>query len=56
MKAPQVAVTFPENDKAKPGFVSIAQYPRGFEPEDYEFGMLLMKDGHIECRLFSCDE
>ena len=52
LKAPQVLVTFPEIYKANGSFVSIAQYPRGFEPDDDEFGMLV-KNGEIEFRLFS---
>lgn len=54
LKAPQALVTFPERYKTKDGFVSVAQYPRGFVPEDDEFGML-MKNGEIELRLFSSD-
>lgn len=42
----------PDQYKQKDGFVSVAQYPRGFEPEDDEFGMLV-SDGVIKERLFS---
>lgn len=50
--APQVVVTFPENYKTRAGFISVSQYPRGFEPDEDEFGMLVKK-GAIEMRLFS---
>lgn len=52
LKAPQVTVTMPELVKADPGFISIAQYPRAFEPEDDEFGMIV-RDGDIWQRYFS---
>ena len=49
--APQLSVVHPEDSKKEMGFVSVAQYPRGFEPEDDEFGMIVHGDT-IEHRLF----
>lgn len=49
--APQRCVVLPEDYKKNPGFLSVAQYPRGFEPDDGEFGMIV-KDGIVE-RLFA---
>lgn len=54
IKAPQVAVTFPEACKGEKGFVSVAQYPRGFEPDDDEFGMIVLR-GEIQRRLFAVE-
>jgi hypothetical protein len=54
MQASQVSVTIPEAQKVRHGFISIAQYPRGFEPEDDEFGMIVL-DGVIVERLFSSE-
>lgn len=49
--AQQMSVVIPEDYKTEKGFLSTAQYPRGFEPEEDEFGMIV-KDGKIEQRLF----
>jgi hypothetical protein len=49
--APQLAVVHPEDFRKGKNFVSIAQYPRGFEPDDDEFGMIVKGD-EIEHRLF----
>lgn len=50
--APQSLETMPEEYRKQAGFISIAQYPRGFEPEEDEFGMLVEK-GRIVKRMFS---
>lgn len=55
MKASQVSCTFPERSKGEKGFVSVAQYPRGFEPDDDEFGMIV-QDGEILRRLFAVED
>jgi hypothetical protein len=52
MEAPQILVTMPELYKSQEGFISVAQYPRAFEPDDDEFGMLVI-EGRIKERLFS---
>jgi hypothetical protein len=49
--APQLSVVHPEDYCKQKEFVSVAQYPRGFEPEDDEFGMIVKGDV-IEHRLF----
>jgi hypothetical protein len=51
-QALQVAVTMPELAKSQAGFLSVAQYPRAFEPDDGEFGMIVVGD-KIKERLFS---
>lgn len=48
----QVSVTYPENEKRRHGFLSVAQYPRGFEADDGEFGMII-EGGTVKERLFS---
>jgi hypothetical protein len=50
IKALHVACTMPEAAKCARGFVSVAEYPRGFEPEDNEFGMIVER-GQIVRRL-----
>lgn len=55
IEALQVSVTMPEKYKRIGGFVSVAQYPRGFEPEEDEFGMLVEND-KVKERLFSGEE
>lgn len=52
IKAPQVSCTFPERSKGERGFLSVAQYPRGFAPDDDEFGMIV-ENGGILRRLFA---
>ena len=55
IEALQVSVTMPEKYKRMGAFVSVAQYPRGFEPDEDEFGMLVEND-RIKERLFSGEE
>lgn len=53
--AVQMHVVMPEEYAQQDEFVSTAQYPRGFEPDDGEFGMIV-KDGKIQERLFCIPE